>query len=117
MPLIVHIAKKAMWQTALDAGTYRTPSLDSEGFIHFSTPSQVIRVADDFYAGCPDLLLLVVDSDALIADLRYEAPVHEDSLELFPHLYGPLNLDAVIEVFPFPAGVDGSFILPSGLTQ
>jgi uncharacterized protein (DUF952 family) len=117
MPIIVHIAEMAAWQSALDAGDYRAPSLQSEGFIHFSTPSQVIRVADAFYAGRPDLLLLVVDPDALNADLRYEAPVHEESAEVFPHLYGPLNLDAVADVLPFPPSPGGTFALPPELTD
>jgi uncharacterized protein (DUF952 family) len=116
MCAIVHMATRDAWQSAQEAGTYRAPSLESEGFIHFSTPVQVVRVANALYAGRTDLVLLVVDPWALIAELRYEAPVHEDSAELFPHLYGPLNLDAVKSVLPFPPGPDGTFILPAELT-
>ena len=117
MSIIVHIAEQATWQSALDAGIYSAPSLQTEGFIHFSTPAQVIRVANALYTGRPDLLLLVVDPADLAADLRYEAPVHEDSEELFPHLYGPLNLDAVTDVLPFPPRADGLFVLPLELTN
>jgi uncharacterized protein (DUF952 family) len=116
MPVIVHMATRDAWQSAQEARAYRAPSLESEGFIHFSTPVQVVRVANAIYAGRADLVLLVVDPQALTAELRYEAPVHEDSPELFPHLYGPLNLDAVKSVLPFPPGPDGTFILPAELT-
>lgn len=116
MPVIVHMATRDAWQSAQEAGTYRAPSLESEGFIHFSTPVQIIRVANAIYVGRTDLVLLVVDPLALTAELRYEASVHEDSAELFPHLYGPLNLDAVKLVLPFPPGPDGMFALPTKLT-
>jgi len=115
MSIIVHIAERAEWEFAQTTGAYRAPSLESEGFIHFSALSQVLRVANAFYAGHSDLVLLVVKSDALKAELRYEAPVHEESTEQFPHLYGPLNLDAVTKVLPFPSRADGSFDLPSEL--
>ena len=116
MSVIVHIAERAAWQAAQETGDYRTPSLEFEGFIHFSTPSQVLQVANFFYAGSSDLVLLVVDPEALIATLRYEALIREESTEQFPHLYGPLNLDAVTKVLSFPSRADGLFDLPFELS-
>jgi uncharacterized protein (DUF952 family) len=116
MATIVHIAEERDWQAALEAGAYRVPSLESQSFIHFSTPAQVLRVADAYYAGRRDMVLLVVDTDALTADLRYEAPDEEETSEKFPHLYGPLNLDAVTQVLGFQPGPDGTFALPPELS-
>lgn len=95
---ILHITNKLAWEAAQQAGAYTAPSLDSEGFIHFSTPAQVQWVAERFYAGQADLVLLEVDPALLTAELRYE---ESEPGQWFPHLYGPLNLDAVRAVHPF----------------
>lgn len=117
--LIYHITHRAEWEAAQDIGDYRTVSLASQGFIHASQAHQVAKVANAIYAGERDLVLLVIDVDKLAAPLRYEPPdmtvpaEHEDA-ELFPHLYGPLNLAAVVEVLDFPPGDDGQFVFPTG---
>ena len=87
-------------------------SLASEGFIHLSTREQVLWVAGRFYRGQAGLLLLAVDPARLVAELRYE---EAEPGQHFPHLYGALNLDAIVEVYPFPPGPDGSFTLPPEL--
>ena len=117
--LILHITTWSAWQQAQAAGEYRTASLDKEGFIHFSRLHQVLGVANAFYRGQTDLVILGVDVARLKAELREEAPVHPSALEnapsaenLFPHLYGPLNLDAVAVVYDFLPEADGSFKLP-----
>lgn len=116
MPLITHITPRADWEAAQRRGAYRAASLDSEGFIHFSTLEQVAATASRFYRAQHDLVLLVVDTDRLTADLRYESPSHNmvDD-ERFPHLYGELNLDAVTRVIDFPPNADGMFDLPTTL--
>ncbi|MCU0491673.1 MAG: DUF952 domain-containing protein [Chloroflexaceae bacterium] len=114
--MIIHITSRAAWQQAQTEGSYRADSLTSEGFIHCSTPQQVVRVANTIYRGQPGLVLLCIDPARLTALLRYEPPVQTDdplAAELFPHLYGPLNLDAVVQVLDFPAEEDGSFQLPA----
>ena len=93
---------------------YRTPSLDTEGFVHLSKPDQVTAVADFLYRGRTDLVLLYVRPDRLTAELRYEALTTD---EPFPHLYGPLNLNAVVRVVPFPPLPDGTFQLPAETGQ
>ena len=109
MPSIFHITTAAAWEAARAAGRYAPPSLESEGFIHFSSAEQVTRVANAAFRGTPDLVLLRVATDRLTGPLRYETA--DDIDERFPHLYGPLGLDAVVDVLPFPEGPDG-FALP-----
>jgi uncharacterized protein (DUF952 family) len=82
-------------------------TLAQEGFIHASSAPQVARVANAFYRGEPDLLLLVIDPDRVDADVRYE-PVPGQDLE-YPHIYGPLNPSAVVQTRPFTPGPDGQF--------
>ena len=102
---IAHICDKNEWQAAERAGEYRAASLEDEGFIHCSRPEQILDVANHFYAGAPDLVLLCIDPQLLDAELRWET-VDE---EVFPHLYGPINLIAVKSVRPFTPDVDGEF--------
>ncbi len=117
---IYHIVAANDWHPGQP---YRAASLVSEGFIHFSRLDQVLGVANAFYAGQRGLLLLEVDVECLTAELRWEAPVHPAAPapgtlppeSLFPHLYGPLNPEAVLATHPFEPGEDGVFTLPDGL--
>lgn len=102
-------------------GEYQNESLLRDGFIHFSQHNQVLGVATAFYKNQKDLVILVVETDLLKADLKFEAPVHPGQStasttpsagQLFPHLYGPLNFDAVLDIVDFPQKADGSFELP-----
>ncbi len=116
--VILHIAPRLDWERAKEAGEYRPPSLESEGFIHFSTPSQVVEVANALYAGRDDLVLLVVNPAQLTAPLRWEAPVGGGGAEPagpFPHLYGPLPVEAVATVVEFAPGPEGAFTLPDAV--
>lgn len=115
MPRVFHILPRVDWQQALQCGSYAPASLSREGFIHCSTSAQVLDTAHRWYRGRPDLLLLEIDVHRLTAPLRHEPPVNstdERRAQLFPHLYGPLNLDAVAAIFEFPCQPDGSFRLP-----
>jgi|GEM_PF-175185 uncharacterized protein (DUF952 family)/predicted cupin superfamily sugar epimerase len=104
---IFHICTRAAAEAARASGSYRTASLDTEGFIHMSQAHQVHTVLDAFYAGQPDLVLLLVVPQLLRSPLRFEAPstlphapgaLLPDASQLFPHLYGALNMDAVVDV-------------------
>jgi len=108
------MAAQADWERAQVEGSYQAESLQTEGFIHFSTPKQVARVANAIYAGRTDLVLLVVDEARLDAELKYEPPTgtYTPGEELFPHLYGPLNLGAVERVVPYLPDTDGVFAPP-----
>src|SRR5262249_51211610 len=106
--MILHIIPREVWAQAQREGIYRAASLRQEGFIHFSLPEQVVGTANRFYTGQTDLLLLVVDPAKLRAELRYEPPLEApESAVRFPHLYGALNLDAVVRVVAFPPNADG----------
>ena len=105
MEHIVHICSQEDWQAAQAVGAYRADSLEAEGFIHCSQPAQVIGVANRYYSGRTDLLLLWINPSKLGAELRWE-PSEGD---IYPHLYGPLNLDAIIHVSAFLPDGDGVF--------
>lgn len=102
---IVHLCQKTDWQAALEGGVYQAPSLEEVGFIHCSRPDQVVAVANRYYAGCTNMVLLWIDPNRLQAELRWEAA----DQDLFPHIYGELNLDAVQTIADFPAELDGHF--------
>jgi len=109
--MIYHIATAADWEQARRDGTYTTSTrgvtLAEQGFIHGSTAAQVAQVANMFYQGEPDLLVLVIDIDRLTSQIRYEQAPGWDAP--FPHVYGPLNADAVVEARPLAPGPDGEF--------
>lgn len=109
---IFHITTASAWQAALTEGQYTPPSLTTEGFLHGSTQAQVVGTANRFFQGQTDLVLLAIACDRLRAELRWETvPDHGT----FPHLYGPLNLDAVVAVLPFPYDPQTGFTLPPDL--
>jgi uncharacterized protein (DUF952 family) len=108
---IYHIATAGDWDQALADGEYTTSTrgttLAEQGFIHASTAEQVGPVANLFYQGLPDLLVLVIDPDRVRAEIRPEPVPDWDAP--FPHIYGPLNTDAVVMVRPLAPGPDGQF--------
>jgi uncharacterized protein (DUF952 family) len=109
MTQILHITSRSQWEAAQQAGVYRGDTLDSEGFIHNSTPSQVIDVANARFHGQSDLVLLDIDTERVRPVIRWEAA---DNGQVYPHIYGPLNTDAVRRVHPLPPQPDGSFVMP-----
>ncbi len=111
MRLILHITSKSAWESAQQNGFYSAPSLQTEGFIHCSTLAQVVAVAERLYAGQRGLVLLEIDSSRLQAEVRYEAG-SDKSDELFPHVYGTINLDAVTRVLDFAPDSAGNWSLP-----
>ena len=110
MSEIFHITTEDGWETARSAGVYRGDALQSEGFIHASTSAQVIEVANRLFNGRRDLLLLRIDADRVAAEIRVENLEGGD--EQYPHIYGPLNLDAVTATVRFRSALDGTLQLP-----
>ena len=117
---VFHILPRATWELAQFQGNYQPQSLFQEGFIHFSKADQVQFVANTYYRGQPDLILLEINPNRLAAELRWEPPapprgvssstaVEHEQGQLFPHLYGPLNLDAVTAIHPLPVTDTGEF--------
>jgi uncharacterized protein (DUF952 family)/ribosomal protein S18 acetylase RimI-like enzyme len=111
MRTIFHITHKSDWETAQRNGRYEADTLKLEGFIHLSRPHQVLKVGDNLFKGKSDLLLLQVHQELVNSELKYEG----EKDNLFPHIYGPLNLEAVIGVHEFRDSGDG-FSLPDGFS-
>ena len=91
--MIYHVTTEESWHKARRQGFYEAASLAAEGFIHCSSEEQVQGVLDRYYRGQKELLLLHIDESKLIPALKYELASSVN--ETFPHIYGPLNLDAV----------------------
>jgi uncharacterized protein (DUF952 family) len=109
MKPIFHITTRQAWQTAESVGVYKAETLDTEGFIHLSSPHQVVNVANLFFKGQSDLVLLHVNEDLITSPIKYEL-VADDR---YPHVYGPLNLDAVIGVYDFSENGLQGFSMPA----
>ena len=110
MPTIYKITPASAWREAERAGVYRGSADDTrDGFIHFSTASQVAETVRKHYHGQTGLFLIAVDAEALGDALRWEVSRND---ELFPHLYGELVLGAVIEILDLRARSDGGHDVP-----
>jgi uncharacterized protein (DUF952 family) len=96
MPIIYRIATLPEWHEAKQKGIYESPSLKTEGFIHCSEEEQVAGVLERYFNGQKDLVKLVIDTDKLTS--RYIQEWSPSTQDTFPHVYGPINLDAVINV-------------------
>jgi glutathione S-transferase len=111
---LYHLAVSDEW---LDAVTHGAPyrrstlgrSLEYEGFIHCSFANQVQRIADAVFRGRDDVVLLTIDPSRVEADIRVEAV--DGAEECFPHIYGPLPLDAVTRTDGVPVGEDGALLV------
>jgi uncharacterized protein (DUF952 family) len=91
--MIFHITTRDAWDAAARAGEYRADTLATEGFIHCSEAHQVAEVANVRFRGREDLVLLWIDPARVRAEIKYEKAL--DGSDEFPHIYGPLNTDAV----------------------
>ena len=110
MRIIYKICPASAWREAERQGVYRGSADDArDGYIHFSTASQVAETAQKFFVGQVGLFLIEVDVDALGHALRWERSRND---ELFPHLYGELDLGAVNAVQDLPLRADGSHEIP-----
>ncbi len=95
MPVIYHITTAGDWEAARQKGFYEHPSLTAEGFIHCSQENQVAGVLERYFEGQTNLIKLVIDTDRLTSHFVFDwSPSTQDT---FPHIYGPINLDAVTE--------------------
>jgi uncharacterized protein (DUF952 family) len=114
MAELLHITERTHWLDATVAGEYRMSTrdvtLEQEGFIHCSLRHQLAGVAERFYSDVDDLVVLVIDSARVPALVRYEAP--EPGAEEYPHIYGPLPVDAVTSVVAVGRDQSGRLVLP-----
>jgi uncharacterized protein (DUF952 family) len=102
---VYHLTTAGRWAAAEPVGEYRPEAFPHEGFVHASNPDQVGRVARRLYADVPDLVLLEID----VSRLGPSSPLVDEvgdpgSDELFPHIYGPVPVAAVVGVRPYPGG-------------
>jgi len=110
--VIFHITNPLAWQAAITRGEpFEAPSLETEGFIHCSTSDQVPWVANGRFRGLPEpLLLLRLDPGALTHELKWETS--EPGMPPFPHVYGPIDLAAVVGTIVYAEEADGFPPLP-----
>lgn len=108
--VLVHLCSVDDWSSAQAHGQLWPESLAGAGFIHLSAPDQVHLPANRLYRGRSDLVLLHIDTARLTAPVRWEPAISTDpDSMLFPHLHGPLPVDAVINVTRYRPGPSGEF--------
>jgi uncharacterized protein (DUF952 family) len=112
---ILHLIRAEDYHALAEGEPWRPESLATEGFIHCTAePEVLLRVANNFYRQFPgDFLVLVIDPAQVAAPVKYEAPAHpSDALaqHRFPHIYGPLNREAIVAVRPARRAADGAFL-------
>jgi uncharacterized protein (DUF952 family) len=114
MTTVYKIISADLWQAAEANGVFTGAGIDvNDGFIHLSTGAQARRTAQLYFAGQDNLVLVAADAAGLGDTLKYEPSRDGD---LFPHLYGPLPLTAVLSVQPLPLGRDGHHIFPDDVS-
>lgn len=114
--MILHICRAADADRFRAAGAVTASSLDDVGFIHCADPGTVMLPANRLYRGRDDLVLLEIDPAAVDADVRWEPgdpPIPGGPW--FPHVYGPINYSAVVNVHRLDADGGGEFVLPDTL--
>ncbi|MCB8822733.1 DUF952 domain-containing protein [Microvirga rosea] len=110
MAIIYKICSQPLWKAAEEAKVFHGAPIDAQdGYIHFSTASQVRETAEKHFSGQEGLLLIAVEGSRLGDALRYET---SRGGALFPHLYAPLSLSAVLWVKSLPLGPDGLHVFP-----
>ncbi len=96
--MIYHITTESQWLHAQSAGYFEESSLQTEGFIHMCTAEQLAGVLERYYKNQSNLILLHVEENKILSALKYELSPSVN--QLFPHIYGPINLDAVLKTEP-----------------
>jgi len=114
--ILLHAAKEKQWNESLVKGYYGDFSITKDGFIHCSTIENILDVANDNLKKIEEpLLLLCIDTDLLEAEIKWEK--RGDKEISFPHLYGLLNINAVIDVTSFLKDKNGGFYFPDAFLK
>ena len=108
--IIYHIVSKEYWNEATTEDSYKPETFDLEEFIHCSNREQIVDVANAFYEKEKGLLLVCIDATKVEVDIVYENLI--GGTIQFPHLYGPLNLNAVTRIVDFLPDDNGRFAFP-----
>ncbi len=107
---IYHLTTRDEWDRAKAEGAYRAASLDAEGFIHASTVGQLVGSANRFFRGRSGIVVLAIDVARVRVPIRWESSSHSENP--FPHLYGPLDPEAVRSVNALESDQAGEFRWP-----
>ena len=109
--IIYHMTPEGVWRAQAPNEPYRADTLATEGFIHCTADRNLLlQAANSFYRNRPDeYVILCICEEDITADVKWEAV----DGNLFPHIYGPLNLDAVRRVIPFPRDGERRFAPPT----
>ena len=116
--MICHITTRDAWEAVQAGGDFRSPEFEEHGFIHCSTPEQVVLVANAFFRGQSGLVMLMIDPARLKSPVRWEPPHSTGRLpgfmhgSVYPHVYGSINVDAVARIVPLVPSDTGSFKMP-----
>lgn len=107
--MILHCMKMDTWEKIRNEEYFGHEQIESEGFIHCSPVEYFFRVAPNFREEKEELVLLLIDEDTLSAEVKWEDG--DGCGRLYPHIYGPADLKAVIKVLPYLKDSDGSWIM------
>jgi len=110
--MFVHFARKDAWEAAQEPGSYQPAEFEEDGFIPCATPEQATDVANKKFSGEDDLVLLWIVPSKLKASIIYERPAGLEVGDLYPHVYAPINVDAVVRADEIPRFEPGTFALP-----
>lgn len=118
MQTIVITSTDAIWAKAQTTGNYTQSTIDTTlddvGFIHATSPDQTVAMLNRHFTDRDDILLLLVDSSKVRAEVKLEAPL-SGSAGVYPHIYGPLNIDAVYKTVKPLKDSSGNFTEPEEL--
>jgi uncharacterized protein (DUF952 family) len=111
MTTIYHLAPAARWRDWPANTPYLPAEYDADGFIHCTAgDALMLEVANTFYRDAPgDFVLLLIDTERLTSPLKWERST-DGLASVFPHIYGPIDLTAVVEVRPARRGANGEFL-------
>ena len=105
--IIFHVVSQQLWKEKAHAGLYKPDSLEEKGFIHCSTGKQIEETANRLFKGQRKVYLLVIDVSTIEPRIVWEKPGDEE--EPYPHIYGPLNTDAVLDRITLHPNKEGYF--------
>ena len=110
--MIYHITTREIWEDALSKGKYEVISLAKEGYIHCSFENQFLETANLYFSNQPHLILLCIKVKKVKAEIINEKPLTKEnnrSIQEFPHIYGSINLDAIIDIKTFICNKYGQY--------
>ena len=112
--MIFHILKREEWDEWEGRPLYEAPSLAECGFLHCAALGDLLEVSNCYYKNEPGMALLCIDAEKVGPEIKWETSEHGVS---YPHIHGPLNADAIVEVVDFPVDRDGKFKFPKALEK